>query len=175
MATINKGILTKFYTDAEGNVISVKVNREQRSISSINYVVTLEGIPEEFNRVICVNKDTGDVYTEVNSLSALQEGCFYVDYQLGKVYFDSIDSGKIVLFNYYSQGYQLLSSSRVYDEQTLESDGIIRTIQDIIEGGQRALDYLNSIGDGSALVQQLKDQVAIANNCYTTLKATVDR
>lgn len=175
MATINKGILTKFYTDAEGNVISVKVNREQRSISSINYVVTLEGIPEEFNRVICVNKDTGDVYTEVNSLSALQEGCFYVDYQLGKVYFNSTEAGKVVLFNYYSQGYELISSTRVFDETTYRENDIVRTLQDIIDGGQRALDYLNSIGDGSALVQQLKDQVTIANNCYTTLKATVDR
>ena len=63
MATINKGILTKFYTDAEGNVISVKVNREQRSISSINYVVTLEGIPEEFNRVICVNYSINLLYS----------------------------------------------------------------------------------------------------------------
>lgn len=175
MATINKGILTKFYTDAEGNVVSVKVNKEQRSISSINYVVTLEGIPEEFNRVICVNKDTGEVYTEVNSLSALQEGCFYVDYQLGKVYFNSTEAGKVVLFNYYSQGYELISSTRVFDETAYRENDIVKTLQDIIDGGQRALDYLNTVGDGSALVQQLQDQVTIANNCYTTLKATVDR
>lgn len=175
MATINKGILTKFYTDAEGNVISVKVNREQRSVSSINYVVTLEGIPEEFNRVICINKDTGDVYTEVNSLSALQEGCFYVDYQLGKVYFNSTEAGKVVLFNYYSQGYELISSTRVFDETAYRENDIVKTLQDIIDGGQRALDYLNTVGDGSALVQQLQDQVTIANNCYTTLKSTVDR
>ena len=104
MASINKGIFTQFFTDLEGNVISVKVNNEQSQISPINYTVQLDGIPEEFNRVICVNKETGQLFTEVNSLSALQEGCFYVDYQLGKVYFDSIDRGKIVLFNYYSQG-----------------------------------------------------------------------
>ena len=175
MATINKGILTKFYTDAEGNVISVKVNREQRSISSINYVVTLEGIPEEFNRVICVNKDTGDVYTEVNSLSALQEGCFYVDYQLGKVYFNSTEAGKVVLFNYYSQGYELISTTRIFDETAYRENDIVKTLQDIIDAGRKGLDYLDNIGQGDTLVQQLKDEVTIANNCYTTLKATVDR
>src|SRR5574344_844296 len=175
MATVNKGILTKFYTDADGNVISIKVNREQSQVSSINYVVTLEGIPEEFNRVTCINKDTGDVYTEVNSLSALQEGCFYVDYQLGKVYFNSTEAGKVVLFSYYSQGYELISSSRVFDESAYEENNIIKTIQDIIDAGRKGLDYLENIGQGDALVQQLKDEVTIANNCYTTLKATVDR
>ena len=175
MATINKGILTKFYTDAEGNVISVKVNREQRSISSINYVVTLEGIPEEFNRVICINKNTGDVYTEVNSLSALQEGCFYVDYQLGKVYFNSTEAGKVVLFNYYSQGYELISTTRVFDETAYRESDIVRTLQDIIDAGRKGLDYLENIGQGDTLVAQLQEQVAIGNTCYSNLKSTVDR
>ena len=175
MATINKGILTKFYTDAEGNVISVKVNREQRSISSINYVVTLEGIPEEFNRVICVNKDTGDVYTEVNSLSALQEGCFYVDYQLGKVYFNSTEAGKVVLFNYYSQGYELISTTRIFDETAYRENDIVKTLQDIIDAGRKGLDYLENIGQGDTLVTQLQEQVAIGNTCYSNLKSTIDR
>ena len=175
MATINKGILTKFYTDAEGNVISVKVNREQRSISSINYVVTLEGIPEEFNRVICINKDTGDVYTEVNSLSALQEGCFYVDYQLGKVYFNSTEAGKVVLFNYYSQGYELISTTRIFDETAYRENDIVKTLQDIIDAGRKGLDYLENIGQGDTLVAQLQEQVAIGNTCYSNLKSTVER
>lgn len=175
MATVNKGILTRFYTDADGNVISIKVNNEQKSISSINYTITLDGIPEEFNRVICVSKNTGEILTEVNSLSALQEGCFYVDYQLGKVYFNSTEAGKVVLFSYYSQGYELISSSRVFDESAYEENNIIKTIQDIIDAGRKGLDYLENIGQGDALVQQLKDEVTIANNCYTTLKATVDR
>ena len=175
MATINKGILTKFYTDAEGNVISVKVNREQRSISSINYVVTLEGIPEEFNRVICVNKDTGDVYTEVNSLSALQEGCFYVDYQLGKVYFNSTEAGKVVLFNYYSQGYELISTTRIFDETAYRENDIVKTLQDIIDAGRKGLDYLENIGQGDTLVAQLQEQVAKGNTCYSNLKSTVER
>ena len=175
MATVNKGILTKFYTDSDGNVISIKVNREQRSISSINYVVTLEGIPEEFNRVICVNKDTGDVYTEVNSLSALQEGCFYVDYQLGKVYFNSTEAGKVVLFNYYSQGYELISTTRVFDETAYRENDIVRTLQDIIDAGRKGLDYLENIGQGDTLVTQLQEQVTIGNTCYSNLKSTVDR
>ena len=175
MATVNKGILTKFYTDSDGNVISIKVNREQRSISSINYVVTLEGIPEEFNRVICVNKDTGDVYTEVNSLSALQEGCFYVDYQLGNVYFNSTEARKVVLFNYYSQGYELISTTRVFDETAYRENDIVRTLQDIIDAGRKGLDYLENIGQGDTLVTQLQEQVTIGNTCYSNLKSTVDR
>ena len=175
MATVNKGILTKFYTDSDGNVISIKVNREQRSISSINYVVTLEGIPEEFNRVICVNKDTGDVYTEVNSLSALQEGCFYVDYQLGKVYFNSTEAGKVVLFNYYSQGYELISTTRIFDETAYRENDIVKTLQDIIDAGRKGLDYLENIGQGDTLVAQLQEQVAIGNTCYSNLKSTIDR
>ena len=175
MATVNKGILTKFYTDSDGNVISIKVNREQRSISSINYVVTLEGIPEEFNRVICVNKDTGDVYTEVNSLSALQEGCFYVDYQLGKVYFNSTEAGKVVLFNYYSQGYELISTTRIFDETAYRENDIVKTLQDIIDAGRKGLDYLENIGQGDTLVTQLQEQVAIGNTCYSNLKSTIDR
>lgn len=175
MATVNKGILTKFYTDSDGNVISIKVNREQSQVSSINYVVTLEGIPEEFNRVTCINKDTGDVYTEVNSLSALQEGCFYVDYQLGKVYFNSTEAGKVVLFNYYSQGYELISSSRIFDETAYRESDIIRTLQDIIDAGRKGLDYLENIGQGDTLVTQLQEQVKIGNTCYSNLKSTVDR
>lgn len=175
MATVNKGILTKFYTDSDGNVISIKVNREQSQVSSINYVVTLEGIPEEFNRVTCINKNTGDVYTEVNSLSALQEGCFYVDYQLGKVYFNSTEAGKVVLFNYYSQGYELISTTRVFDETAYHESDIVRTLQDIIDAGRKGLDYLENIGQGDTLVTQLQEQVAIGNTCYSNLKSTVDR
>ena len=175
MATVNKGILTKFYTDSDGNVISIKVNREQSQVSSINYVVTLEGIPEEFNRVTCINKDTGDVYTEVNSLSALQEGCFYVDYQLGKVYFNSTEAGKVVLFNYYSQGYELISTTRVFDETAYRESDIIKTLQDIIDAGRKGLDYLENIGQGDTLVTQLQEQVTIGNTCYSNLKSTVDR
>ena len=175
MATVNKGILTKFYTDSDGNVISIKVNREQSQVSSINYVVTLEGIPEEFNRVTCINKDTGDVYTEVNSLSALQEGCFYVDYQLGKVYFNSTEAGKVVLFNYYSQGYELISSTRVFDETAYRENDIVKTLQDIIDAGRKGLDYLENIGQGDTLVAQLQEQVAIGNTCYSNLKSTVER
>ena len=175
MATVNKGILTKFYTDSDGNVISIKVNREQSQVSSINYVVTLEGIPEEFNRVTCINKDTGDVYTEVNSLSALQEGCFYVDYQLGKVYFNSTEAGKVVLFNYYSQGYELISSTRVFDETAYRENDIVKTLQDIIDAGRKGLDYLENIGQGDTLISQLQEQVAIGNTCYSKLKTTVDR
>ena len=175
MATVNKGILTKFYTDSDGNVISIKVNREQSQVSSINYVVTLEGIPEEFNRVTCINKDTGDVYTEVNSLSALQEGCFYVDYQLGKVYFNSTEAGKVVLFNYYSQGYELISTTRIFDETAYRENDIVRTLQDIIDAGRKGLDYLENIGQGDTLVTQLQEQVAIGNTCYSNLKSTVER
>lgn len=175
MATVNKGILTKFYTDSDGNVISIKVNREQSQVSSINYVVTLEGIPEEFNRVTCINKDTGDVYTEVNSLSALQEGCFYVDYQLGKVYFNSTEAGKVVLFNYYSQGYELISTTRVFDETAYRESDIVKTLQDIIDAGRKGLDYLENIGQGDTLVTQLQEQVTIGNTCYSNLKSTVDR
>lgn len=175
MATVNKGILTKFYTDSDGNVISIKVNREQSQVSSINYVVTLEGIPEEFNRVTCINKDTGDVYTEVNSLSALQEGCFYVDYQLGKVYFNSTEAGKVVLFNYYSQGYELISATRVFDETAYRESDIVKTLQDIIDAGRKGLDYLENIGQGDTLVTQLQEQVTIGNTCYSNLKSTVDR
>lgn len=175
MATVNKGILTKFYTDSDGNVISIKVNREQSQVSSINYVVTLEGIPEQFNRVTCINKNTGDVYTEVNSLSALQEGCFYVDYQLGKVYFNSTEAGKVVLFNYYSQGYELISTTRVFDETAYRESDIVRTLQDIIDAGRKGLDYLDNVGQGDALVAQLKEQVTIGNTCYSNLKSTVDR
>ena len=175
MATVNKGILTKFYTDSDGNVISIKVNREQSQVSSINYVVTLEGIPEEFNRVTCINKDTGDVYTEVNSLSALQEGCFYVDYQLGKVYFNSTEAGKVVLFNYYSQGYELISTTRIFDETAYRENDIVKTLQDIIDAGRKGLDYLENIGQGDTLVAQLQEQVAIGNTCYSNLKSTIDR
>ena len=175
MATVNKGILTKFYTDSDGNVISIKVNREQSQVSSINYVVTLEGIPEEFNRVTCINKDTGDVYTEVNSLSALQEGCFYVDYQLGKVYFNSTEAGKVVLFNYYSQGYELISTTRIFDETAYRENDIVKTLQDIIDAGRKGLDYLENIGQGDTLVAQLQEQVAIGNTCYSNLKSTVER
>ena len=175
MATVNKGILTKFYTDSDGNVISIKVNREQSQVSSINYVVTLEGIPEEFNRVTCINKDTGDVYTEVNSLSALQEGCFYVDYQLGKVYFNSTEAGKVVLFNYYSQGYELISTTRIFDETAYRENDIVKTLQDIIDAGRKGLDYLENIGQGDTLVTQLQEQVAIGNTCYSNLKSTIDR
>ena len=175
MATVNKGILTKFYTDSDGNVISIKVNREQSQVSSINYVVTLEGIPEEFNRVTCINKDTGDVYTEVNSLSALQEGCFYVDYQLGKVYFNSTEAGKVVLFNYYSQGYELISTTRIFDETAYRENDIVKTLQDIIDAGRKGLDYLENIGQGDTLVAQLQEQVAIGNTCYSNLKSTINR
>lgn len=175
MATINKSILSQFFVDADGNVISIKINDEQQQVSSINYTITLGGIPEEFNRVICINKGTGEIFTEVNSLSALESGCFYVDYQLGKVYFDSSDAGKVVLFSYYSQGYEMISSERIFDQTAYDENKIITTIQDIIDTGRAGIDYLNSIGDASVLIKQLEDQVTIANTAKSNLQSTISQ
>ena len=156
MSAVNKSIYTSFFTDKEGNIVSIKQNNEQNQISSLNYTVQLKYLPEEFNRVVVVNKDSGEVLHEVNNLSALEQGMYYVDYNTGVVSFSSEDAGKVCLFNYYGLGYELISCARIFDQSALESNGVIRTIQDIINGGQSALDYLNTVGDGVALINNLK-------------------
>lgn len=175
MATVNKSIFTHYFTDSEGNIVSVKKRDEENQISSLNFTVQLEAIPDEFNRVTVIRKDTGEVLHEVNSPVGLTQGNFYVDYQTGKVTFSSEDGGKVGLFNYYAQGYELISCARIFDQTAYEQNDVIVTIQELIDAGRKGIDYLNSVGQGDALIQQLQDEVVIANTAYTTLKATIDK
>ena len=170
--SINKSIWTSYFTDEDGQIISVRQLNEEIKVSPLNFTVQLQYLPEEFNRVTCLKKD-GTALHEVNDITSLSEGCFYVDYNTGRCTFSSDVSGEVCIFNYYGIGYELLSASRIFDQASLEADNIVKTLQDIIDAGREGLDYLQSVGDASILLSQLQRQVTNANTSKNELQSVV--
>jgi hypothetical protein len=173
MASINKSIWTTYFTDDEGNIVSVRQIDEEVQISPINYTVQLKYIPEEFNRVVCLKKN-GEVMHEVNDISSLDQDCFCVDYNTGKCTFSSKNGGEIGIFNYYGLGYELISCARVFDQNSLEGDSTVKTLQDIIDAGREGIEYLETIGDATILIGQLQAQVSNASTVETNLTNTIN-
>lgn len=96
-------------TDENGVPTSVAI--EEQVVVSDNLYLTLEEIPDSYQRVI-ITTENGRVHESMNR-NQLTANRFYVDYNNGIIYFDSSLLGKILTINYYGRGYKRINASRV--------------------------------------------------------------
>ena len=150
----NETLLFKYNIDANGNPISIKVDNEQKQVS-INGTIQMEFVPDEFNRIDMLDENNQQMY-EVFNRDEITTNTYYVDYSSGTIYYDKSQFGKVKVYNYYNRGLQLIGASRLYDEKSITGEGIVKTLQDIIDEGRECLELIKSLGDAVIIINKLQ-------------------
>lgn len=167
MALEKPAYIFRYNIDSNGNPISIKVDNEEKQVSPVNNTIQLEGVPDEVNRLAIIGKDNVAL-TEVENLCDVTDSTFYCDYHSGKVHFSSIHQGKTKVINYYQKGVELISTSRIYDEDSL-GESVIKTLKDIIEEATRQLELVKSLGDAVLIIGRLEANISTATQLNTDL------
>ena len=104
----------------------LQINENQQIVNS---KVILSEIPEYANKVQIVGNDITWIETTSNNPS---ENQFYVDYNQGIVYHNSLNNGLTQLYSYMGTGSMYLNSSRIFTQ--IDSNGdITETLQDVVD------------------------------------------
>lgn len=130
------------------------------NLKVIHNIAVLNEIPDKFKKVNIegmFEKQT-DFYNENNNIG---ENEYIVDYKLGYVFFNEKVNNTTVKANYLGTGVVLYPSSRIYD--TGRTD-IIVTIQEMIDGGRKAIEAYGSIDKA----------IEAAKEYYLKINTTVD-
>lgn len=163
----NETLLFKYNIDANGNPISIKVDNEQKQVS-INGTIQMEFVPDEFNRIDMLDENNQQMY-EVFNRDEITTNTYYVDYSSGTIYYDKSQFGKVKIYNYYNRGLQLIGASRLYDEKSITGEGIVKTLQDIIDEGRKCLELIKSLGDAVIIINKLQKNLDDGNILHENL------
>ncbi len=106
-----------------------------------------------------------DFYNENNSIAKNE---YIVDYKLGYVFFDEKMNDKIVKAEYLGTGVVLYPASRIYDTGR---EDIIITIQEMINGGRKAIEAYSSIDNA---IKTAEEYYAKISTCVDGVKEISD-
>lgn len=171
-----------YHVDENGNHTTIKID-ETKQISTIDYSVYLEEVPDLIEKIIIDDKEL----VEVQNKSDISINSFYVDYNMCKVYFSINYGGKIANINYYGFGKNLIGASRVIDE--LSDTEVKETLQEIVNRGREYTENLNTFSKAGQVIndlnnnitagKQLKNELdtknSIANKLNGDLNTTIDK
>jgi hypothetical protein len=113
------------------------------TLTVANNRVILSEIPEEFHKVTV--KDLNDNFLYETTSQNPDVNQYYVDYNLGIVYFNEVREGEKLTFIYKGIGYVSLSSKRIYIEHNGEEP--TKTLQDLVNETAQARDSANEASD----------------------------
>jgi hypothetical protein len=136
--TFRDPLYIKWYTDSQGNKISVERLNEQYQI--VKNKITLAEIPDEFDKVQIDN------FYEVKSGKTLDINEFSVNYTLGEITFhESHEAETITIKKYKSRGIIYYPASRVYSEYDPETHEIKETLQNVVNNMTHRGEYSNIV------------------------------
>lgn len=182
----NERIIVKKNTDQNGNTIVKRINNEVQPI--YKNVAVLTQCPSNYHRIIIDN------FIERMDLidSPLAENEFFVDYDSGKLYFNSCMNNKqVTIREYYGIGYEAIPTSRIYTKlndsgiivetldvvinKCLEVIGAISEINKTIENSKVCKSKLEStIGVGNKTISDINSVITNANNKKQELNNTIN-
>lgn len=148
----------RYNIDENGTPISLKIDRENKQVTSAHCTIQLEQVPDELHRVAMFNEN-GQPMTEVFNRDEVAPNSFYVDYGNGIAYFHSSQSGKFKLYDYYGKGLIMIGSSRIFDEHDVTGKGIVLSLQEIIDKGKECIQTLFYMGDAKKIVDKLDEKI----------------
>jgi hypothetical protein len=109
----NDPILPVWYTDGEGNKISIEITNDYYKV--VKDKIMLEGIPSEYVKINNITVNGSTIY-EARKGTRINTNNFTVDYNLGIITVDSSYDGKTALVSSWSnRGAIFFPASRVYD------------------------------------------------------------
>lgn len=136
-------------TDENGIPTSVAI--EEQIIVGDNLYLTLEEIPDSYQRV-SISTENCRIYETMNR-NQLTTNRFYVDYNNGIVYFDSSLLGKKLTINYYGRGYKRIDVSRIIGLETLAMPTNEVKTQELVDH------YEERLGVVTSKIQILEKQI----------------
>lgn len=172
MINTDKTLLLHYNVDSEGNPTSIKIDNEQKKISSVHYAVQLHQVPDEAHRMVVVD-DLGNELIEVYNMDEIKENNYYINYTSSVVWFHPSKAGKTFIFNYHGLGIELIGASRIYDESSINGQFIVKTIQEIIDKGRECIEALSTIGDAVKLLQRIENYIIVATELDIALKEDI--
>lgn len=125
----------------------------------IDNIAILNEIPDKFRRVNIQGmfEKRTDCYDGNNNIA---ENEYIIDYKLGYVFFNEKMNDKTVKTEYLGTGVVLYPASRIYD--TGRKDVIV-TIQEMIDGGRRAIEAYGSIDKAIEVAKDYYVKISTAN------------
>lgn len=146
----------------------------RESLQVVNGKAVLSEIPNRFNKVK-VTDSNGFLFYE--SMDESKDNLFTVDYAQGVVFFDSVQNGKKLKFEYLGEGAHFFPSERVYYEKLSETDvltvkdKITRVGLDLLEQKGRLDEQLTSLPQASEVVDLRIDN---NGNVFPVAKDRID-
>lgn len=114
-------------------------------ITIVNQQAILKQIPDAYQHVQ-ITKQDGTIMSEIRAEGIIGDNQFYVDYNVGFVYFSSNTlDGTVVTSHYYGRGIIKYPASRIYNHGS--NPDVIQNLQEIIDNGQNGINALNELGN----------------------------
>ena len=158
---LNKNsLIMQWNVDTNGNPASVRIENEVQQISTTHYLIQLAQIPDKYYQTRVGVDGEADWLQEVYNRDEITYNTYYVDYDLGYVYFDKVHSGKAVVANYYGRGVILLSDSRIFHEQ---GGVFVDTWDNIMERSKDAIKLLETSGGLANAIKVIDEKVEQGN------------
>ena len=156
MNLYENSIITKLNYNADGEVVSVKLNESQ--LLGQRGFLQLSQYPDEYYRLSIRVSGTEDYLSETKDVHNLKENHYYVNYTNGLVYFNTANVGVSFDIEYYGKGAELISTGRMFHKYDVEGEPIyevldtlidtrLERMDNIIETGEEAVDNLVSTNE----------------------------
>ncbi|WP_206109227.1 hypothetical protein [Paenibacillus sp. HB172176] len=130
------------------------------SLKVINNKFTLTEVPDKeykvqvsgYNEILNLNDETPEIASNE----------YYVDYNIGEVYFNPSEEGKTLTGTFWGRGVVLFPTSRIY-RPTGEGE-TIEILEDVVQSAQEATHIIEDAGD---VLQDAQDATDAANTAAT--------
>ena len=150
-----KPIIHQYRRDLATNNIISQPRHEEIIVHPYNSLICLTEIPEEWERVKIINKETNENMSEVYNIEDVKKpNQFYVNYDNRTVYFHPDMRNKLMEVNYHGIGAEYFSADSIYTK-TDSAGNVVETIQDILDAGDEAKQVIIEIGGVSNVVSYL--------------------
>lgn len=150
-----KPIIHQYRRDLATNNIISQPRHEEIIVHPYNSLICLTEIPEEWERVKIINKETNENMSEVYNIEDIKEPSqFYVNYDNRTAYFHPDMRNKLMEVDYHGIGAEYFSADSIYTK-TDSAGNVVETIQDILDSGDEAKQVIIEIGGISNVVSYL--------------------
>lgn len=171
MTNINP-YLFHYNTDINGNLQTVKIDNEKSQASPLHFAIQMSQIPKKGQGIVVLNDKNEELY-EVNKRNKISSNSYWVDYNNGIIYLDSINAGKVFTYSFHGIGWEFISCSRIVDFKNVNGQTIRETLQEIIDKGRECIDALNTIGNAIELLKRIENYILVATELDIKLKEDI--
>lgn len=145
MNLYENSIITKLNYNADGEVVSVKLNESQ--LLGQRGFIQLSQYPDHFHRVFIKTTGTENYLNEVHQPIDLKANHYFVNYTNGLVFFNTDNVGTSFDIEYYGKGVELISTNRMIHKYDVEGEVVHEALDDLIDSRLEKMDNIIETGE----------------------------